>query len=56
MAWDGSDGVNVSQDSSPVSSLVTVVNFNNRLKKKGLDLYRLSYGSRYNQWPLTVLL
>lgn len=33
MAWRDNDGVNASQDSSPVSSLVTVANFNKRLKK-----------------------
>ena len=32
MAWRDNDGVNASQDSSPVSSLVTVASFNKRLK------------------------
>lgn len=56
MAWHGNDGVNASQDLSPVSSLVTVASFNKKKnEKRGLELYRLSYGSRYNLWSLTVL-
>lgn len=35
MAWHGNDGVNASQDLSPVSSLVTVASFNKKKTKKG---------------------
>lgn len=33
MAWHGNDGVNASQDLSPVSSLVTASSFNKKLKE-----------------------